>query len=62
MNIAEKQVSKHIGLQAAANVDYLDVQGERARNHKSTGWDAYEVWQRMIKEPRDQRKLLKGES
>lgn len=61
MNTAEKQVSTQIGLQAAANVDYLGVQGERARNHKSIGWDAYEVWQRMIKEPRDQRNLLKRE-
>lgn len=46
----------------AANADQL---GEAQRLSLSVakttgGWDPYEVWQRLIKEPRDRRRSDKG--
>jgi hypothetical protein len=42
---------------SAANADHV---GERAapvaaRNESPAGWDAYEVWRRLIKDARDRR-------
>ena len=52
------------GLAKAANAD--DV-GDRAAplagvTETATGWDAYEVWRRFIKEARDRRELNRDAS
>lgn len=57
MNTVEKQLTRKAETQLAANVDHLDT--EQAHTQTS-GWDAYEVWRRMVKEPREQRRTPKN--
>ena len=57
MSTTQETIDTQIqGLAPAANADDL---GERAPAAKATdtatGWDAYEVWRRFIKEARDRR-------
>ena len=45
-----------LNVAAAANADQLsDVQAKVIATETATGWDAYEVWRRFIKEARDRR-------
>lgn len=39
----------------AANQEFTPKVREQVARLASSGWDPYEVWRRMIKEPRDQR-------
>lgn len=57
-SIQESITDRLIEPASAANADQLDAQ----RTHSpanltgtATGWDAYEVWRRFIKEARDRR-------
>jgi hypothetical protein len=45
-----------LNVAAAANADQLaDAQPKVTATETATGWDAYEVWRRFIKEARDRR-------
>ncbi|MDY6946067.1 MAG: hypothetical protein SXG53_10135 [Pseudomonadota bacterium] len=69
MNTLIKPVSQVIGGAAAANADRLadgmaltvpevGIDTVVQSNIESTGgWDAYEVWRRLIKDARDRRRL-----
>lgn len=57
MSTTQQTIDSQIqGVASAANADDL---GDRAVTAKvtdtATGWDAYEVWRRFIKEARDRR-------
>lgn len=49
---------------AAANADRLDEAASPPVNvvNAPSGWDPYEVWRRLIKEPRDQRWAQKNKN
>jgi hypothetical protein len=58
MNSVSNSLPLHVAATSAANADHV---GERAavpaaaRVESSTGWDAYEVWRRFIKDARARR-------
>lgn len=44
------------GLAAAANQDFVDLSPRESQAARTpAGWDPYEVWLRMIKQPRERR-------
>ncbi|HEU4485984.1 MAG TPA: hypothetical protein VFR96_10905 [Povalibacter sp.] len=57
-SIQETITDRLIEPAAAANADQLDAQRANAPANltaTATGWDAYEVWRRFIKEARERR-------
>lgn len=49
-NTFSNQDNDHFGM--AANQDFV-TEAAHGKSAANTGWDPYEVWKRMIKEPRD---------
>lgn len=57
-----KQVVK-VETARAANTDFVDIASTvPAAKPQSSGWDPLEVWRRMIKEPRQRRRVLENQN
>ncbi len=57
MSTTQETINGQIhGVASAANADDLGERGVAAKvTDTASGWDAYEVWRRFIKEARDRR-------
>lgn len=57
MNTVSKRTGQTIDAGSAANADQIGEDRQVGANGvESSGWDAYDVWRRFIKEARDRRK------
>lgn len=62
MSSTQEVISKQLlDVVPAANDDHVEQQGAQAQSvdvtDTASGWDAYEVWRRFIKDARDRRNL-----
>ncbi len=64
MSTTQETIDSQIqGIAAAANADELSDRRVTAKvTDTATGWDAYEVWRRFIKEARDRREAARNPS